>query len=66
VLQLILDRYRKSEHQVRFQWKPGSIAFWDNRVAVHRAVRDYGDFPRHLERVRHRRRAALAQSSIAA
>jgi alpha-ketoglutarate-dependent taurine dioxygenase len=51
VLQLILDRYRKSEHQVRFQWKPGSIAFWDNRAAVHRAVRDYGAFPRHLERV---------------
>jgi len=51
VLQLILDRYRKSEYQVRFRWKPGSIAFWDNRAAVHRAVRDYGDFPRHLERV---------------
>lgn len=51
LLQLILDRYRKSEYQVRFQWKPGSIAFWDNRAAVHRAVRDYGEFPRHLERV---------------
>lgn len=51
VLQLILDRYRKSEYQVRFKWKPGSIAFWDNRAAVHRAVRDYGDYPRHLERV---------------
>jgi len=51
VLELILERYRKSENQVRFQWKPGSIAFWDNRAAVHRAVRDYGDFPRHLERV---------------
>jgi alpha-ketoglutarate-dependent sulfate ester dioxygenase len=51
VLQLILDRYRKSEYQVRFRWTPGSIAFWDNRAAVHRAVRDYGDFPRHLERV---------------
>ena len=51
VLQLILDRYRKSENQVRFRWKPGSIAFWDNRGAVHRAVHDYGDFPRELERV---------------
>jgi len=51
VLQLILDRYRKSENQVRFRWKPGSIAFWDNRAAVHRAVQDYGDFPRQLERV---------------
>ncbi|MET0792737.1 MAG: TauD/TfdA family dioxygenase [Polyangiaceae bacterium] len=51
LLGLILDRYRKSENQVRFQWKPGSIAFWDNRAAVHRAVQDYGDFPRQLERV---------------
>jgi len=51
VLQLILDRYRKSENQLRFRWKPGSIAFWDNRAAVHRAVQDYGDYPRQLERV---------------
>jgi taurine dioxygenase len=51
VLQLVLDRYRKSEYQVRFNWKPGSIAFWDNRATIHRAVRDYGDFPRELERV---------------
>lgn len=51
LLALILDRYRKPENQVRFQWKPGSIAFWDNRAAVHRAVRDYGDYPRQLERV---------------
>lgn len=51
VLALILDRYRKSEYQVRFHWKPGSIAFWDNRATVHRAVRDYGDYPRLLERV---------------
>ena len=51
LLGLILDRYRKSENQVRFHWKPGSIAFWDNRAAVHRAVHDYGDYPRALERV---------------
>lgn len=51
VLQLILDRYRKPEYQVRFKWKPGSIAFWDNRAAVHRAIHNYGDYPRKLERV---------------
>lgn len=51
LLGLILDRYRKSEYQVRFHWRPGSIAFWDNRATVHRAVHDYGDFPRKLERV---------------
>ena len=25
----------------RFQWGPGSIAFWDNRCAQHRAMWDY-------------------------
>jgi len=51
LLGIILDKYRKSENQVRFHWKPGSIAFWDNRAAVHRAVHDYADYPRKLERV---------------
>jgi alpha-ketoglutarate-dependent sulfate ester dioxygenase len=51
LLTTISDAYRKPEHQVRFSWRPGSIAFWDNRAAVHYAVRNYGDFPRLLERV---------------
>jgi taurine dioxygenase len=51
LLQLILDKYRKPEYQVRFAWRPGSVAFWDNRAAVHYAVRNYGDYPRVLERV---------------
>ncbi|MGA2303181.1 MAG: TauD/TfdA family dioxygenase [Acidimicrobiales bacterium] len=51
LLSIIHDQYRKPEHQVRFNWKPGSIAFWDNRAAVHYAVRNYGDFPRLLERI---------------
>ena len=51
LLQLILNQYRKPEYQVRFSWRPGSVAFWDNRAAVHYAVRNYGDYPRVLERV---------------
>lgn len=47
----ILDQYRKPEFQVRFKWRPGSVAFWDNRAAVHIAIRNYGDFPRLLDRV---------------
>lgn len=47
----ILDRYRRPENQVRFSWRPGSIAFWDNRATVHYAVRNYGDFPRTMDRV---------------
>jgi alpha-ketoglutarate-dependent taurine dioxygenase len=51
LLAIIHDQYRKPEYQVRFQWRPGSVAFWDNRAAVHIAVRNYGDFPRQLDRI---------------
>jgi taurine dioxygenase len=51
LLKLVVTQYARPEHQVRFAWRPGSVAFWDNRAAVHYAVRNYGDFPRLLERV---------------
>jgi taurine dioxygenase len=51
LLQIVLEAFQKPEHQVRFSWRPGSVAFWDNRAAVHYAVRNYGDFPRLLERI---------------
>ena len=51
LLSIVHDQYRKPEFQVRFSWRPGSIAFWDNRAAVHYAVRNYGDYPRLLERI---------------
>jgi taurine dioxygenase len=51
LLEIILRQYKKPEHQVRFSWRPGSVAFWDNRAAVHYAVRNYGDYPRLLERI---------------
>ncbi|MGD0674377.1 MAG: TauD/TfdA family dioxygenase [Polyangiaceae bacterium] len=51
LLKLIADQYARPEHQIRFSWRPGSVAFWDNRAAVHYAVRNYGDYPRVLERV---------------
>ena len=51
LLAIVHDQYRKPEYQVRFSWRPGSIAFWDNRAAVHYAVHNYGDFPRLLERI---------------
>jgi taurine dioxygenase len=47
----ILRQYKRPEIQVRFSWRPGSVAFWDNRGAVHYAVRNYGDYPRLLHRV---------------
>lgn len=51
LLTIVLDQYRRPEFQVRFGWTRGAVAFWDNRAAVHYAVRNYGDFPRVMERV---------------
>jgi taurine dioxygenase len=51
LLNVVLDQYKKPEYQVRFSWRRNSIAFWDNRAAVHYAVRNYGDFPRVLDRI---------------
>jgi taurine dioxygenase len=38
------------EYQVRFRWKPNSIAIWDNRPTQHYAVMDYWPAPRKMER----------------
>ena len=51
LLRAILDQYRAPEYQVRFSWRPKSIAFWDNRATVHYGVCDYGRAPRLLHRI---------------
>ena len=42
-LKLFYDHITQPEFQVRFQWRVGSLAIWDNRNTVHFAVDDYGD-----------------------
>ena len=39
------------EHQCRFRWTPGSLAFWDNRACQHYAASDYFPAVRTMERV---------------
>jgi alpha-ketoglutarate-dependent taurine dioxygenase len=51
LLRIVLDQYRTPEYQIRFAWRPKSIAFWDNRAAVHYGVSNYGDYPRLLHRI---------------
>jgi hypothetical protein len=36
----VLRQYKGPESQVRSSLKPNSIAFWENRAAVHYAVRN--------------------------
>ena len=39
VLQL-LQQHNRPEYTCRFEWTPGSIAFWDNRAVQHYAAND--------------------------
>ncbi|TBU87181.1 TauD/TfdA dioxygenase family protein [Phytopseudomonas dryadis] len=39
------------ENTVRWRWRAGDVAIWDNRATQHYAVNDYGDQPRVVRRV---------------
>ena len=39
------------EFTCRFRWRPGSLAFWDNRAAQHNPINDYHGFRRVMHRV---------------
>lgn len=39
------------ENTVRWRWKAGDVAIWDNRATQHYAVDDYGTQPRIVRRV---------------
>ena len=50
-LKILYDHIAKPEHTYRFQWAPGSIAFWDNRASWHYAVNDYHGARRLMHRI---------------
>jgi taurine dioxygenase len=41
VLRLLFEHMAQPEFQVRWRWRAGDIAFWDNRWAQHCALGDY-------------------------
>jgi taurine dioxygenase len=43
LLRMLFDHVRSPDFQCRFRWRPGSIAFWDNRCVQHYGVPDYGE-----------------------
>ena len=50
LLQYLQSQATIPEYQVRFKWKPDSVALWDNRSTQHYAVMDYWPAPRKMER----------------
>jgi taurine dioxygenase len=51
ILRYLYDHMEHPNFQVRFQWQPNSVAFWDNRCAQHRAIWDYWPHRRYGHRV---------------
>ena len=41
ILGYLYQHAERPDFQVRFQWQPHSVAFWDNRAVQHLAVWDY-------------------------
>lgn len=51
LLARLYTEVKRPEYHARFRWRKNSVAIWDNRAGLHYAVRDYGDYPRVMERV---------------
>jgi taurine dioxygenase len=50
LLQYLISQAYIPEYQVRWRWKPYSVAIWDNRSTQHYAVMDYSPCHRKMER----------------
>ena len=51
-LYAVLQGYvTRLENTVRWRWRAGDVAIWDNRATQHYAINDYGDQARLMRRV---------------
>ncbi|MBD2726285.1 TauD/TfdA family dioxygenase [Nostoc sp. FACHB-892] len=51
IVKLLQAYITRPENTVRWRWQVGDVAFWDNRATQHYAIADYGNQPRHVQRV---------------
>jgi len=50
LLRYLITQAFVPEYQVRWRWRPNSVAIWDNRCTQHYAVMDYAPCHRKMER----------------
>ena len=51
ILEYLFEHQIKSEFTCRFNWKPGSVAIWDNRCTMHNPINDYHGQRRLMHRI---------------
>ncbi len=51
LLQWLFSHQTRPEFTCRFTWRPGSLAFWDNRCAQHNPINDYHGQTRLMHRI---------------
>lgn len=51
LLAMLQRRATEPERTVRWSWRAGDVSFADNSATMHRAVDDWGDAPRRLQRI---------------
>ena len=51
LLSYLYDHCCRPEFTYRFNWRPGSVAMWDNRATWHRALNDYHGQRRLMHRI---------------
>jgi taurine dioxygenase len=51
ILNYLFQHQVRPEFTCRFAWRPGSLAFWDNRAAQHNPINDYHGFRRVMRRI---------------
>jgi taurine dioxygenase len=51
ILDYLFEHQIRPEFTCRFTWRPGDIAFWDNRASQHLPLNDYHGYKRLLHRI---------------
>lgn len=51
LLEFLNRHSQRPEFQIRFRWREGSLALWDNRSTQHLAVNDYAGYRRVMDRL---------------